>query len=95
MKRQRVALDSNLMSTRLCGDNIAPVYFQIRSDEVVAESKTVINAKPMTISRSLFNVKSAPHQKAHLKRNKKSNPLVTLSSKTQGNKEMVVFMVKR
>ena len=95
IRRQRVSLDPNLKSTRLCGDNISPVYFQIQDDEVVAESVTILNAKPMTISRAIFNVKSAPHQKAHLFKNKKSNPLVTLSSKTQGNKEMVVFMVKR
>ena len=38
IQNDRVSLNPHLKSTRLCGDNIAPVYFQIQDDEV-RESK--------------------------------------------------------
>ncbi|GMI01066.1 hypothetical protein TrST_g9316 [Triparma strigata] len=92
---ESIRLDEEKKSIRLGGDNICPVYCQVQGSLFVAEAKTVIHSKPMSISRVFFDPAGPDWKAAHSVDNRKSNPLVTIKKSRQGSKECIVFMVKQ
>ena len=68
---ESIRLDEEKKSIRLGGDNICPVYCQVQGSLFVAEAKTVIHSKPMSISRVFFDPAGPDWKAAHSVDNRK------------------------